>query len=104
MLPTPAVKGARTRWFDAVSDLSGILHAFCYNETDNRFSYMTNGPSPMGDVNEDDLIDPKDLTQVLKILTVAEPGQPVTTDADVNQDHRLGIEEMFFILQKISSD
>ena len=38
------IEEARTRWFDAVSDLSGILHAFCCNETDNRFSYMTNGP------------------------------------------------------------
>lgn len=53
-----------------------------------------------GDVNHDDVVDPTDAVLTLQILAGIEPSQPVFKDADVNQDGRIGSEEVIIILRK----
>ena len=53
-------QGIRIEWFDAVSNLSGILHAFYYDKTNNLFKYATN--SLFHDFDKDGDVEGEDLS------------------------------------------
>jgi parallel beta-helix repeat protein len=59
-------------------------------------------PIVPGDVNHDDIVNLDDAILILKVLTGIPPSQPVFSDADINHDGRLGIEEVMYILQKVA--
>jgi hypothetical protein len=53
-----------------------------------------------GDVNHDESVDLTDAMLIIQLLAGKALPEPVYTDADANDDGRLGIEELLFILQK----
>ena len=55
-----------------------------------------------GDINGDGYIDMEDAILALQINSNIIPVQTVWIEADVNMDNKLGIEEVIYILQKIS--
>jgi len=59
----------------------------------------------MGDVNGDQVVDLKDLALALRIMTeTAHKDTLVNVSADVNNDNRIGIEEVMYILKEISRE
>jgi len=55
-----------------------------------------------GDINHDGKVDLSDAVLVLQILAGIPFSQPVFLDPDVNQDSRIGIEELTYILGKVT--
>ncbi len=55
-----------------------------------------------GDVNDDGIADLTDAILALQIVSGISPDQDIYKSADVNGDNSIGIEEMIFILQKVS--
>ncbi len=57
---------------------------------------------PEGDINSDKYIDLIDAILGLQILTNMEPPPPVAIESDINEDNKIGIEEVIYILQTVS--
>ncbi|MFZ2633116.1 MAG: right-handed parallel beta-helix repeat-containing protein, partial [Desulfosalsimonadaceae bacterium] len=55
-----------------------------------------------GDINHDGKVDLADTVLPLQIMAGIVPAQPVFLDADVNQDDRIGMEEVIYIFQKVA--
>jgi hypothetical protein len=55
-----------------------------------------------GDINDDDRVDLTDAILTLKIIAGMDTDQTVCEMADVNGDGKIGMEEVIYILQKIS--
>ncbi|MCK9275994.1 MAG: hypothetical protein M0P57_12985 [Syntrophales bacterium] len=53
-----------------------------------------------GDVNHSETVDLSDAILVMQVLAQKKPQEPVYKDADVNNDGKLGMEEILFILRK----
>lgn len=58
--------------------------------------------SPEGDINSDEIIDLADAILALQTLTNIESLPPVNKKADTNADDKIGLEEVVYILQKVS--
>ncbi|MFZ2631690.1 MAG: right-handed parallel beta-helix repeat-containing protein [Desulfosalsimonadaceae bacterium] len=68
-----------------------------------KYSPWTGGSIPVpGDINHDGIVNLADAVLALQIMTGAVPSSPVFQDADVNQDGRIGTEEVIYIFQKVS--
>jgi len=55
-----------------------------------------------GDVNNDKLVDLADLILALQVINKSADAQEVFRGADINDDGRIGIEEVLYILQVMS--
>ncbi len=53
---------------------------------------------PSGDIDGNQKIDLRDAVLALKILTDVQPGDVTVHLADVNEDHKIGVQELVFIL------
>lgn len=89
-------------WFDCIQSLSGAIHIFYYDRKSNNFKYASNSPLYIGDVNSDYVIDLKDPIQTLQVLSAVKSENVSTTDADVNLDEKIGLEELIYLLQRIA--
>ncbi len=59
--------------------------------------------NPRGDVNEDDKVDLTDAIVTLQVLTTAGgTGRTLPMAADANNDNKIGMEEVIYILQKVA--
>jgi hypothetical protein len=60
-------------------------------------------PAVLGDIDGNDIVDLNDAILALQILSGIDTGdKKIFSDADVNGDGRIGIEEMSYILQKVA--
>jgi hypothetical protein len=59
-------------------------------------------PSIPGDVNQDRVVDLTDAILTLQLLAGTVPLQPVFKDANVNDDSRLGMEEVIYDMRKVA--
>ncbi len=57
---------------------------------------------PPGNINGDGKVDLTDAILVLQILTDLEPSSLIDKGADISEDGRIGIEEIIYIIQKVS--
>ena len=65
--------------------------------------YLNFGDSPVpGDINGDGLVTIVDYELAVKLASGIEPDQTVSKAGDVNGDEKIGLEEMSYILQKIT--
>jgi Dockerin type I domain len=55
-----------------------------------------------GDVNDDSSVDLADAILALQVMAEIEPSATAHKEADVNGDNKIGIEEVIYILQKVS--
>lgn len=55
-----------------------------------------------GDINDDDSVNLADAITALQVMAGIEPSTTVHKEADVNGDGKIGIEEVVYILQKVS--
>ena len=62
---------------------------------------VTNTITP-GDIDDDEAVSLKDAILVLQILSGNAPSHIVYKESDLNGDGKLGIEEVIYILQKVS--
>ena len=75
------------------------------DKVSNHVNYTpwTGGSVPIpGDINHDGVVDLADAVLGLQIMAGTVPDQMVFQDADVNQDDRIGIEEVIYIFQKVA--
>ncbi|MFZ2634387.1 MAG: PKD domain-containing protein [Desulfosalsimonadaceae bacterium] len=67
-----------------------------------KYSPWTGGSIPVpGDINHDGKVDLADTVLALQIMAGIVPTPPVFLDADVNNDSRIGMEEMIYIFDKM---
>jgi parallel beta-helix repeat protein len=74
------------------------------NKVSDHVNYTPWGiivPIP-GDINHDGKMDLADAVLALQIMAGTVPVRPVFPDADVNNDSRIGTEEVIYIFQKVS--
>ncbi|MFZ2631664.1 MAG: right-handed parallel beta-helix repeat-containing protein [Desulfosalsimonadaceae bacterium] len=74
------------------------------NKVSDHVNYTPWGiavPVP-GDINHDGVVTLADAVLALQIITGIAPAQPVFQDADVNNDNRIGMEEVVYIFQKVA--
>ena len=54
------------------------------------------------DVNQDGVLDIKDAILSMQVLAGVTPAQPVSKDADIDGDRRIGLAEAIYVLQKVA--
>ena len=63
---------------------------------------MEKAADSKGDVNDDSSVDLADAILALQVMAGIEPSATAHKEADVNGDNKIGIEEVIYILQKVS--
>ena len=56
----------------------------------------------LGDINSDGTVDLKDTIFILKIITRIDTTEEINLGGDVNEDEKIGIEELIYTIQVIS--
>lgn len=83
----------------------GIFISFIYDEIGNLTRVIANGkPVVLGDIDNDGNVTLTDVVLGLQLATGQEPSGAVTTDADINGDGKIGMEEVLHALQKFSGE
>ena len=84
------------------SQTVSISESIDYSDVGNKWGIDFTGSIIRGDINQDGNTNLYDVILCLQILSGISPAVPVYTDADINNDNKLGIEEAIYLLQKIS--
>lgn len=94
-------------WMQISTDDAGNFVLVDYAYEDSPFTAINAGsiatPFHMpGDVNSDEVVDLIDLIICCKMLAGMNPISMISVQGDVNEDNKIGVEEMIFILQLLS--
>lgn len=86
----------------SIQDASDALHIFFYNYSSDSFKYATNSNMFRGDVNLDYVINLQDAIFALQLLTGSSAENTSTTFTTVTTEMKIGLEDVIYVLQKIT--
>ncbi len=96
-------------WQVLISDLMPgnnciTVHAANNGRTGSAFEsvFVTDSPSEPGDLNGDSIIDLQDAVIMLQLLTGISSSEAFETDADIDENLKMGIPELIYVLQKVA--
>ena len=88
---------------DAHGDLDGDTFGNLFEFLAGTDPDDSNSKPLRGDINLDGAVDLADVISALQVLTGTEPISRVYKEMDVNGDGRIGLEEVIFLLQELST-
>ena len=86
-----------THWLMADTDFDG-----CEDGSEVMGGRNPLDQDPQGDLNADCTIDLKDIITALQIISKIEQTSIIELGADVNDDQKIGLQEVIYIIQKVS--